>query len=685
MKAVALILAAACLAHATQVPTHTATKQYLTKQKSIYELFWHIDQPTVYHPELYQKARSFSVEDNISSYNDQAIVTEFLQRWKHGMLPRGDVFSVIYRQHYDEMICLFRVLYTAKDFDTFYNTAVWARFHVNEHTFVYALINAVMHRPDTNDLRVPPLYEVLPNFFFNEDVLHKAYHVAMGDTSTASIKKTISGVDTYYIPANYSGWYVVRDETPEQQKLSYYIEDVGLNAYFYLSYHDFPWWMNSVEYHMPEHIRGESFIYNFKQMLTRYYLERLSNDIGEIDYVDVTRPIVTGYYPTMHSHNGVPFIQRPVNSKIPLHNHHYVEALQDFQNRIADAIDNGYLVDKHGKHINIYDTAEGLNHLCNAIQGNADSVKKEYYGSLEYMYRMILGFVPQSTTKYHIVPTSLHFICTSMRDPLFFGMAKNIVNYWMRYKANLPSYTHKELVFPGVKIESVTVDKLMTFFDHFDSLINNAVSVQSHEKAQSMLIKARQQRLNHKPFTYHITVNSDKNTKAVIRIFFAPKYDVHGHELDISENYMNFLEVDQWIVDLKSGINKIERHSHESIYVVPDEVPSEVLYKKIVKAIENDEPFTYPGQLYGFPERLVLPKGKKEGFPLKMFVCVTPFDETKSFKIDSPVWGPSVADGHPMGYPLDRPVNNFNFTVPNFYMKDVLVYHRLAEELNLTI
>lgn len=71
MKTIALLLAAVCLAHATHVPTHTADKAYLIKQKSIYELFWHVDQPTVYHPELYQKVRSFSLEDNISSFTDQ--------------------------------------------------------------------------------------------------------------------------------------------------------------------------------------------------------------------------------------------------------------------------------------------------------------------------------------------------------------------------------------------------------------------------------------------------------------------------------------------------------------------------------------------------------------------------------------------------------------------------------------
>lgn len=73
MKAAALLLLSAVACLATQVPHHTATKEYLTRQKNIYELFWHVDQPTVYHPELYQKARSFSIEDNISSYKDQVI------------------------------------------------------------------------------------------------------------------------------------------------------------------------------------------------------------------------------------------------------------------------------------------------------------------------------------------------------------------------------------------------------------------------------------------------------------------------------------------------------------------------------------------------------------------------------------------------------------------------------------
>ncbi|XP_071571881.1 hexamerin 70b [Temnothorax nylanderi] len=684
MKTIALLLAAACLAHATQVPSHTADKTYLIKQKSIYELFWHVDQPTVYHPELYQKARSFSLEDNIASFTDQAAVTEFLQRWKHGMLPRGEVFYGSHPQYYKEAICLFRVLYSAKDFDTFYNTAVWARFHVNEHMYVYVLSIVVLHRPDTKNIRLPPIYEVVPHYFFNKDVLHKAYRIAMGD-SQSGVKKTVGGVDYYYIPSNYTTWYMGGDEVSEQQKLSYFIEDIGLNAFYFVTNHDFPVWMNSVRYNMPQHIRGELYIFSHKQVLNRYYLERLSNDMGEISYVDVNKPVVPGYYPTMHHHNGLPFPQRPVGSEVPLHAHKHVQAIQDAHTRISDAIDKGYVIDVHGKHIDIYHTVDGFNHLGNAIQGNADSVNPAYYGRLDYFYKKVLGMGPVEVTKHMAIPTAIELFTTSLRDPVTYGIYKNIVTYWMRYKEHLPSYTHEELAFPGVTIESVTVDKLLTFFDHFESLVSNAVSVRSHKEAQSMVIKARQYRLNHKPFTYHITVNSDKNVKAVVRIFLGPKYDVHGHELDMSENYMNFIEMDQWNVDLKPGTNKIERNSYESIYVVPDEVPSEVLYKKMVKAIEGGETFTYPGQLYGFPDRLVLPKGKKEGMPFKLFVSVSHLDETRAIKVNSPVWGPSVMDSRAMGYPLDRPVHTFNFTVPNFYTRDVLIYHKPAEELNLTV
>lgn len=72
MKSVLLILAAVCLsAQAAQVPTHTASKTLLNLQKEIYELFWHVDQPTIYMPKLIEKSRTFNIVDNVKNYEDQ--------------------------------------------------------------------------------------------------------------------------------------------------------------------------------------------------------------------------------------------------------------------------------------------------------------------------------------------------------------------------------------------------------------------------------------------------------------------------------------------------------------------------------------------------------------------------------------------------------------------------------------
>jgi len=107
--------------------------------------------------------------------------------------------------------------------------------------------------------------------------------------------------------------------------------------------------------------------------------------------------------------------------------------LQDFHTRISNAIDSGYVVDTNGKHINIYDTVNGLDYLGNMIQGNSDSVNQMYYGYVDYLYKKILGMHSVPVTEYNVIPTALDSSTTNMRDPVFYGIYKNIVTYWMRY------------------------------------------------------------------------------------------------------------------------------------------------------------------------------------------------------------------------------------------------------------
>lgn len=683
-----IVLATACLCLvAAHLPTDevTADKTFLTRQKVLYSLFWHPDQPTAVNSDLYQIARSWSIEDHIGSFNNATVVHEFIQRFKHGLIHRDVVFSVFYPEHLEEAVALFKVFYYAKDFDTFYNTAVWARFNVNEKLFTYVLAVAIIHRHDTKYIRVPPLHEIAPHYFFNNEVIQAAYRVKMGD---ANVKKSIGvkyheGGDVI-IHSNYSGWYISHEDADEQ--LNYFTEDIGLNVNYFYFVHDYPFWMSSHEYNLQKVVRGESYYYGHKQILARYYMERLSNDLGEIELINWNEPIFTGYYPTLNHPNGLPFPTRESYSKIPYYKYDELHDVQEIETRIYNAIDTGYIYDESRppKLFDIY-TPEGLNILGNIIEGNSDSINAKYFGSFDHLCRKVLGFGVQPVDKQHIAPSVLEYFSTSLRDPAFYRIYKKIVGYFLKYKEHLPRYTHDELVFSGVKIESVVVDKLLTFFEHFDSVITNGIPVSSQKDAETSIIKVRQHRLNHKPFTYHITVNSDKNVKAFVRVFLGPKYDEHGHELDFAQNYVNFFELDQWIVDLKSGINKIERSSHESVFIVPDEQSTIPFWKKLTQAIETGETYTYNTHVSGFPDRLILPKGKKDGLPLKLFVYISEFDEAHSVNVVSPVWGTTIVDGKPLGYPLDRPLVPHVLNIPNVYFKDVVVFHKHIDELNLTV
>lgn len=100
----------------------------------------------------------------------------FLYLYEYGMLPRGELSSPYYKKSLKETEALFRLFYYAKDFDTFYKTASWARIYMNEMTYIYALYSAVVHREDTKFLQLPPTYEIYPYMHFNSEVLEKAHH-----------------------------------------------------------------------------------------------------------------------------------------------------------------------------------------------------------------------------------------------------------------------------------------------------------------------------------------------------------------------------------------------------------------------------------------------------------------------------------------------------------------------------
>lgn len=61
-----------------------------------------------------------------------------------------------------------------RTYDDFLSVSVYCRDRVNPEMFVYALSVAILHRPDTKDLPIPPLSEIFPDKYVDSGIFARA-------------------------------------------------------------------------------------------------------------------------------------------------------------------------------------------------------------------------------------------------------------------------------------------------------------------------------------------------------------------------------------------------------------------------------------------------------------------------------------------------------------------------------
>jgi hypothetical protein len=681
-----------------------ADQPFLVKQKALLELLQHPHQFDV-QPRLLGIANGYKIEENFDQYTNVDAVKHFVVHYNHGLIGHDELFTIYNPVHRDQVIALFHVFYYAKDWDSFYKSLVWARFNVNEGQFNYALTVALVHRQDLQGLELPAIYEINPHHFFNSEVIQRAQ--LLKQQGFHDLKK-VEGVYNIIIQSNYTGSDVhVNDE----QRLAYFTEDIGLNAYHYYFHIDYPFWLGGNDVHLNKDRRGEFYLYVHQQLLARYYLERLSNDLGHIKEFTWWTPVESGYHPHLQTHQGYGFSPRE-NHHVIYHDGNYydVDAISTQEIRLQNAIDWGYALKPDGTHVNI-SAPEDINVLGNLIHGNPDSINPRYYRYLQSVIRTFgQSFGKDHLNHQSVYPTVLEHPETQLRDPGFWQYLKRVNLLWTSFYDNLVPYNVEQIGFEGVHVESLEVDKLITYFDRFDADITNAVDIEvpteenaselrnfgriSHQNGQDFVIKARQWRLNHVPFKVTVRVASSKAVPSVVRVYLGPKYDDGGHLIGLNENRHNFVLLDVFKYDLVAGSNVIARESRDFIVNVQDRTSYFELYKWVLSATKGERPFTLENKEAhsGYPNRLLLPKGKKGGKVFKLFVHISPYhapaveqgtgyDNVVSVGIGS---GARWVDSLPFGYPLERPIDELVWYTPNMYYHEVNIFHKKENEINRT-
>lgn len=257
------------------------------------------------------------------------------------ILPRGVPFSVLEPTHVFEAKLVYNVLYSAKDCDTFYKTAVFLRNKINEGLFVYVLSVVILHHPSTQGIVIPPIYDIFPSFFHNTEVLTTAQRInTHGKQWVEHYPSTYVWDENVVIRWNDTVWpYFTEDYT-----LAYFTHDLTYNAFYYNHNLLYPYWLGGEQTPLIKDRRGEFWWFLHKQIITRYYLERLSNGLGEIPVLDFN-VVKQGYVPQISYHNGILYPVRP--NHFHLDQPEFAEAItkiQDYENRVREAIDKGFVV-----------------------------------------------------------------------------------------------------------------------------------------------------------------------------------------------------------------------------------------------------------------------------------------------------------------------------------------------------
>ncbi|XP_061721486.1 arylphorin subunit alpha-like [Cydia pomonella] len=686
MKTVLILAAVVALAVAGSIPSvphnevelKSVDAQFIERQERVLYLLESIGQYRN-DADWFKLGNEYNVEANIDNYTDRKAVEEFLMYYRSGFMPKYKTFSVFYDEMREEAIALFKLFYYAKDFETFYRTAAFARVHFNDGQFLYAYYIAIYQRPDTQTFVLPAPYEMFPQYFVNTKTFLKAYRTKMQNGDFDPAYAATHGIyhenGRYVFYSNYTSPWLTGSA---EDRLSYFTEDIGMNSYYYYFQTLYPFWWDKISFPQFEQMRADIFYFNYQQLIAQYYLNRLSNGLGEIPKFSWYMPVETGYYCQLSSY--YPFFSRNENYQINnVDNEQYISYLSTYEQSFLYYLEQGHFK-AYNQEIDLRNS-NAINFVANYWFATVDlyeKLPKNYERFYEIIGLHLLSGTPEPTDRYTIFPSALELYQTSLRDPVFYQFYARILNYFLQWKEYLEPYSYSQLHFEGVRISGVRTDRLVTFFEPYDFDITNDIfhSVEEFKANDPTIYTVRQPRLNHKPFTVTVDVKSDVATDAVIKFFLGPKYDSNGYPLSIEDNWMNFVELDWFVHKLTVGQNTIERHSSDFALFKEDSVSVADLMKYFKQGkipLDMSERFFYQ------PRRMMLPRGTRGGFPFQLYVVIYPHTPLPQEMAEYRTYFP---DMKPMSYPFDRPVYETYFRQPNIYNEDVSIYHEGEEYPN---
>lgn len=600
-------------------------------------------------------------------------------------LGRREQFSLFHPIHREIAAKLIEILMRVKTYDEFLSTSVYCRDRLNPFMFVYALTVAILHRPDTKGIQIPPISEIFPDKYLDGSVFFQARE--QSSTLQESSRTPI------VVQKDYTA-----SDLEEEHRIAYFREDLGINLHHWHWHLVFP--SVAVPEVMNKDRRGELFYYMHHEIIARYNFERFCNKLGRVKRLhDFREPIPEAYFPklqnTVSSKIWPARIANTVLADVSGEITFDIQDLERWRDRIVEAIQTGIVVNDQGKNVELTEEG-GIDILGNIIENSGISINQNLYGNLHNLGHVAVAQCHDPDGRFKETISVIGDPATAMRDPVFYRWHAFIDELFRMHKRTLPRYTTAQLGYDGIKVVGLEVttkgqnpNQLFTFWQQKDVDLSRGMDF-----AERGTVYARITHLQHMPFTYKIQV--ENNTKGpangTVRIFMAPKFDERGTPLLFRDQRLLFIELDKFSVTLKNNpkVNVIERQSSASNITIPFERTFRDLEADPKGTDEERKNSSFCG--CGWPEHMLIPKGDAGGFQCELFAMISNAKDDvvqqsadcKNCSIDASSYcglrDGKYPDKRSMGFPFDRmPRTGVDilkqFLTPNMAVTDVRIFH----------
>lgn len=299
-------------------------------------------------------------------------------------LARDDSFSLLNLRHSKLAGNLISFFMGRPNIEDLLSSAAYVRDRINPQLFNYALSVALLHRKDTQGVKVPSLAETFPEKFICSRVIRQARE----DLSTIP--------NGSRAPITMPTQMTASDRNPEQ-KLWYFREDIGANLHHWHWHLVYPF--DSAYEIVNKHRRGELFYYMHKQLVSRYLCERICLGMAEVKSLsDFRAPIEQGYFPklsTLIANRTWP--SRP-DGIVPTSVHRDDEdvrfdlgEMEKTRDLFIKSIEEGFVTNADGARLPL-DEFLGIDILGNMMESSLLSPDREMFGNLHNSMHNVVAY-----------------------------------------------------------------------------------------------------------------------------------------------------------------------------------------------------------------------------------------------------------------------------------------------------